>query len=180
MTIYYTGRGDRGSSSAIGGAKLDKDDMLFDFLGEIDELNSYIAVCLLYANKQPVKRYLDAIQDQLFSISAVIANTSNKRGILKARMPKPDILEEGIAELSKGLPELRKFVIPGGSAGSSHLHVARSIARRAERKLVSLHKKQNLYGDAIKYMNRLSSFLFVAALYMNHIEKTKEKNPKYS
>jgi cob(I)alamin adenosyltransferase len=180
MTIYYTGKGDKGYSSTIGGVRLDKDDLLLDLLGEIDELNSYLAVCQLYANKQPLKKYIDIIQDNLFSMSAVIANTYSKQGIGKAKMPKPDILEEGIAKFSKGLPELKKFVIPGGTISASHLHVARSIARRVERKMVSLNKKQDIYEDAIKYVNRLSSFLFVAALYMNNINGVKEKNPRYS
>lgn len=179
MTQYYTGKGDKGLSSIIGGVKLSKDDVLFDLLGDLDELNSYLAVSLQYINDREIKKDIDTIQDQLFSISAIVASTYIRK-ILKTKVPSPDVLEEGISRLGKELPELRKFVIPGGSEASSHLHVARSVARRTERRLVSLHKRLRLTDDTIKYMNRLSSYLFVAALYMNHVNKIKEKNPRYS
>lgn len=179
MTTYYTGKGDHGSSNSIGGARLYKDDTLFNILGDMDELNSYIAVSLLYIKEKKIRKDLDLIQDQLFSISAILASTYSNANIKKVRVPGVGTLESEINRLDKELPELRKFVIPGGSKASSYLHVARAIARRVERKLVSFSKKHRLDDGILKYANRLSSFLFVAALYMNHVDKIKEKSPRY-
>ncbi len=179
MTIFYTGNGDNGSTSAIGGPRTRKDDILFDLLGDIDELNSQLAVCILYINDEKLRESFETIQDNLFSMSAIIANASNGRNLDKVSMPKPDMLESEIKRIGKDLPELKKFIIPGGCAASSHLHVARSVARRTERKLTSFSKDHKINDNAMAYMNRLSSFLFVAALYMNHINKVGESNPRY-
>lgn len=180
MTTYYTGKGDEGSSSPIGGAKLYKDDTLFNILGDIDELNSYIAVSLLYINDKEIRKDLDLVQDQLFSISAILASTYSNADIKKVKVPDVNILESEIARMDKELPPLKKFVIPGGGQAASYLHFARALARRVERKMVSLNKEHKLDDGMLKYANRLSSFLFVAALYANHKEKIKEKNPTYS
>lgn len=179
MTLYYTGKGDKGKSGVIGGASLDKDDALFDLVGNIDELNSYIAVCLLHVEDKQIKEDLDIIQDNLFSISAIIANSQNSHEISKIKVPTPELIEKEIARMGEQLPELTKFVMPGGCAASSHLHVARAIARRTERKLVSFAKAHGSDLQLSPYMNRLSSFLFVSALYLNHENKVEERNPKY-
>lgn len=182
MTVYYTGKGDKGSSTAIGSASINKDDPLFDILGNLDELNSILAVCSCYVADVPTKTSLGIVQDNLFSISAIIANSYNKTDTVSGKLEVPDtrILEESINEMSKELPELKKFVIPGGCKAASYLHVARSIARKTERRLVSFHKTHNVDERVLAYVNRLSSFLFVAALYLNHKEDVNEKNPTYS
>ncbi|MGD0510502.1 MAG: cob(I)yrinic acid a,c-diamide adenosyltransferase [Candidatus Micrarchaeaceae archaeon] len=179
MTIYYTGNGDKGKSGLIGGALLDKDDTLFDLIGNIDELNSYIAVCLLHVEDKQIIEDLDLIQDNLFSISAVVANSQNSHEISKVKVPTPELIEKEIARMGADLPELKKFVIPAGCAASSHLHVARAIARRTERNLVRFAKAHGSDLGLSPYMNRLSSFLFVSALYINHTAKVEERNPRY-
>ncbi len=179
MTVYYTKRGDGGTSSAMGGDLLYKDDILFDILGDMDELNSCIAVSLQYIRKPEIKKDLHLVQDNLFSISAIVANTYATKNIRMVKAPDAAFLEREIARLGRELPELKKFVIPGGSKASSYLHVARSVARRTERKLVALHKKRKLDSNIIRYANRLSSFLFVLALYLNHASRIRERNPEY-
>jgi cob(I)alamin adenosyltransferase len=179
MSTYYTGKGDKGVSSLLGANEISKDDLIFDLLGDIDELNSYIAVCLPYIKDYRIRKDLDLIQDNLFSISAITANINGKAKLKSVKVPNVSILESEIKRLDKHLPQLRKFVIPGGSNASAHLHFARSISRRVERRFVSLQKKNKLNPNILKYMNRLSSFLFVAALYTNHVNRVGEKNPKY-
>ena len=179
MTVYYTGNGDRGSSGLIGGKSLDKDAVLFDLIGNIDELNSQLALCILHVKDNDIQKDLDTVQDNLFSISAILANSYSQQEISKITIPRFEVLEEEIKRMGGQLPELRKFVIPGGSAASCHLHLARAIARRAERKLVTFNKIRAVDQGISTYMNRLSSFLFVCALYSNHTEKIAEKNPKY-
>jgi cob(I)alamin adenosyltransferase len=180
MTVYYTRNGDKGSSGVIGGTTLDKDHLIFEILGDMDELNSWIAVSLHYINNKRTKKSLETIQDNLFSISAILASSYAKsKNSRIPNLPDPKILEDEIAYMGKALPPLTKFVIPGGGKGASYLHVARTISRRAERKLVALNRKQILDNGLLRYANRLSSFLFVAALYENHLKKIKEKNPKY-
>ena len=180
MTVYYTGNGDKGSSSIIADKSASKDDIMFDALGDIDELNSCLSVCMLYISDDKLKEDLDTLQDNLFSISALLANIHNKNAE-KANVKLPDsvFLENEINRMGKTLPELKNFVMPGGSKASSYLHVARSIARRAERKTVSLSKQYSIDDNVLKYLNRLSSFLFVAALYLNYKNGIEEKNPRY-
>ncbi|MDE1871142.1 MAG: cob(I)yrinic acid a,c-diamide adenosyltransferase [Candidatus Micrarchaeota archaeon] len=179
MTLYYTGRGDGGSSNLIGGPPIAKDDPVFDIIGDMDELNSFIGVAMLYVNDTAIMRDLTTIQDDIFSISAMLANMRGSTSIEKLRVPETKMLEDEMARLGKSLPELRKFVLPGGSRPSSYLHVARAIARRVERRLVAFRKVHELDNGMVKYANRLSSFLFVAALYMNSEESISEKNPEY-
>jgi cob(I)alamin adenosyltransferase len=179
MTQYYTGKGDKGTSNTIRGTSISKDSPVFTLLGDLDELNSYLAVSLLHVNDRIIGKDIREIQDQIFSISAFIASFPDEEIITKIRIPGTEMLESEISRMGNELPELRKFVIPGGTAASAHLHVARSIARRTERGLVSYSKEHKLDGKIIKYMNRLSSFLFVSALYANYKEKVGEKNPEY-
>lgn len=179
MTTYYTGKGDSGVSSLGGGSALPKDEIVFSVLGEMDELNSFIGLALLSIKNDLIKHDLQKVQDNLFSISAVFTGSYNNETAGKAKVPDTGRLEQSIEKLSKELPELKKFVVPGGSINSCHLHICRAISRRVERSLVALHRSNNFDESIIKYFNRLSSFLFVAALYENYAIGMKERNPEY-
>ncbi|MGI0100304.1 MAG: cob(I)yrinic acid a,c-diamide adenosyltransferase [Candidatus Micrarchaeaceae archaeon] len=180
MSIYYTGNGDKGTSSSIGSGDMSKDDVIFYALGSLDELNSNIGVSLLYVKDSRISGFLRIVQDNIFSIAAIIGDvynrTSNSAGV---KVPDMLFMEEAIEELAGELPELKKFVMPVGSAAASYLHVARAVARRAERDAISLRKRREFSVGIIKYLNRLSSFLFVAALYENSINGRAESNPTY-
>lgn len=179
MTTYYTGRGDSGTSNILGGSAMGKDDPVFDAIGEMDELNSFIGISLLYVTDNMIVKDLTEIQDNIFSISAMLANINGSVTIGKLKVPSTEMLEREIARIGATLPELKEFVLPRGGKSASYLHAARAIARRAERKLVSFRKIREFDDGIIKYVNRLSSFLFVAALYVNNSEHVSERNPDY-
>lgn len=180
MAKFYTGAGDGGSTGTLTGRRLAKDDKLIDAIGCADELNSYIGVCILYLREEKIVSELRRIQNDLFIIGANLASlgySGVKKPILDEKPLKR--LETGVDALSKDLPELRQFVIPGGSAGAAHLHVARSISRRMERAIVTAANQYNLDRSIIAYANRLSSYLFVASLYVNRAESAGERHPTY-
>jgi cob(I)alamin adenosyltransferase len=120
------------------------------------------------------------VQNDLFVIGANLASLSNP-ALKKAIMPPESVarLERAIEPMAAKLPELKQFVLPGGNEGATHLHVARSIARRAERRIVKVAEKHNLDDAVVAYVNRLSSLLFVAALYLNYSEGIDEEHPTY-
>lgn len=180
-TRYYTGAGDGGETGVGGGARVAKSSALVEAIGNVDELNSYLGVCLFYIRDEAVRGALCGIQNELFIIGAGLASATGREGD-KTALDSEAVarLEEQIRRLSSGLPELRQFVMPRGCEAAAHLHVARALARRAERRIVAAAAG----GDApdrrvIAYVNRLSSFLFVAALYLNRIEGTEEEHPTY-
>jgi cob(I)alamin adenosyltransferase len=182
MTIYYTGSGDDGSTGVMGKGRVQKDSCMTVALGEIDELNSVVGVAIANTSDDYINRMLNVIQNKLFVIGAEISAS-----IEGGAKPKTSISEETIKDLEKQideigatLPELKKFVLPGGSISSAYLHLARSVARRAERATVALSKDTKINPNILKYLNRLSSFFFATALYVNKKEGIDETNPAYS
>jgi len=183
MARFYTGAGDSGHSGLIGGNRLPKSSDIFEAIGSVDELNSAIGVSITNSTDDHLADMLQNVQNKLFIIGAELA--SNAHGSAKpakaigAESVKE--LENGIEELSGTLPELKKFVLPGGSVSGSYLHLSRSICRRAERAVIRANGEANAAADAeaVRYLNRLSSFLFVAALYINKKEGVEEQNPTY-
>ncbi|MDE1761574.1 MAG: cob(I)yrinic acid a,c-diamide adenosyltransferase [Candidatus Micrarchaeota archaeon] len=180
MTIYYTRKGDKGETSAMGGKKFPKDDVLMHAVGDVDELNSQIGVSLFYVREDDVREVLKMIQNDLFSIGAILAS-SGRANLTKAKITKKSVqmLEKAIDSMDAKLPQLRKFVLPAGSEESSHLHLARSVARRAERSVFAASKKHKAPQEVLSYLNRLSSYLFTAALYLNFRNGVEESNPMY-
>ncbi|MGC8587338.1 MAG: cob(I)yrinic acid a,c-diamide adenosyltransferase [Candidatus Micrarchaeia archaeon] len=183
MPKFYTGNGDSGSTGLLGVANVQKSNPIVSAIGDIDELNSSIGMARFYVHNEFVRKELTAIQNDLFSIGAMMASA------LAVNIPNKVVfgeeatkrLEDAIAEMSSKLPELKEFVLPGGCEGSVHLHVSRAIARRAERSLVAAAEiyKGKIDANLIKYVNRLSSFLFAAALYLNNVEGIDEMHPVY-
>ncbi len=179
-TVYYTGKGDKGTTNLIGAGSIPKDNPLFFAIGTIDELNSSIGTALFYIHNEQVRGKLEAVQNDLFILGAELASSLAKTGsIKKLGESNTKRLESEIDELGGSLPELKKFVLPNGCEGAVHLHVARAIARRTERELVVASKGYSISPDILKYINRLSSFLFVAALYLNKLEGIDERHPDY-
>ncbi|MDE1855727.1 MAG: cob(I)yrinic acid a,c-diamide adenosyltransferase [Candidatus Micrarchaeota archaeon] len=180
MTKYYTGKGDKGTTSIMGGTALPKDDVLVDAIGDVDELNSQVGAALFYVRDDEMRKQLKVIQNELFTIGALLA-AADSENFSKAKVSEAQIerLESEINSMGDKMPELTKFVLPDGTEEAVHLHVARSVARRAERKIVSATKKYKIDGHVPTYMNRLSSFLFTAALYLNHKSGVEESNPIY-
>ena len=180
MTKYYTGKGDSGNTSIMSGASLPKSDILIDAIGDVDELNSQIGAALFYVRDDELRKQLKLIQNELFSIGALLASAETKE-FGKAKIEKKQIerLEREIDLMGGRMPELKKFVLPDGSEEAVHIHLARSVARRAERKVSGASQKYKINENVIAYLNRLSSFLFTAALYLNYKNGIEESNPVY-
>ena len=176
----YTRTGDRGKTSLFSGKRVYKDNLRVEAYGTIDELNSVIGVAVSYIKVGKIKkdarqlrRVLLGIQSDLFYIGSYLADL-------------PDIIDdinltERVEEAEKSvdyflavLPPITNFVLPGGGSLGAFLHLARTVARRAERQLVKLSGKEKVDERAIKYINRLSDLLYAAARFANNLEKVKE------
>jgi cob(I)alamin adenosyltransferase len=171
----YTKTGDSGKTSLIGGTKVLKSHLRIEAYGTVDELNSYIGLCKDLLTDSHGISMLQEIQDRLFTIGSSLACDPDK----EPKMKIPDLREEDILLLENEmdnmttvLPEMRSFILPGGHPHISHLHIARCICRRAERCCVRLEPEQELEQVVIKYLNRLSDYLFILARYTAHLLHT--------
>jgi cob(I)alamin adenosyltransferase len=174
----YTKTGDDGTTSLIGGTKVPKSHLRIEAYGTVDEINSYIGLCKDLLTEIQSKTILQEIQDRLFTIGSSLACDPIKAP--KMRIPdlkESDVtlLEKEIDKMNKILPEMKSFILPGGHITVSHLHIARCICRRAERCCVRL-ELESLEVDPIiiKYLNRLSDYLFMLARFVAQQVKAEE------
>lgn len=168
----YTKTGDKGTTSLIGGTKVPKSHMRIEAYGTVDELNSYIGLCKDLLEDEHSQKILLEIQDRLFTIGSSLACDPIK----EPRMRIPDLretdvvlLEKEMDRMSESIPPMKSFVLPGGHKTVSHLHIARCVARRAERCCVRL-ELESLEVDALllKYLNRLSDYLFILSRFATY------------
>ncbi len=174
----YTKTGDAGNTSLIGGTKVPKSHIRIETYGTIDELNSHIGFCRDQLQDEPSRTMLREIQDRLFTIGSSLACDPEREPLMKIPdLKESDItlLESEIDRMNDILPSMRSFILPGGHLAVSSLHIARCICRRAERLCVQLHQ-DHLYIDplVIKYLNRLSDYLFVLSRYTGHLLEVEE------
>jgi cob(I)alamin adenosyltransferase len=176
LSRIYTRTGDDGTTALGTGERRPKDDLRIEAIGAVDEANSAVGLARVTTATDLECARVDAmllcIQNDLFDLGADLSvplNPSADSQSLRIIQSQVDRLERSIDELNAELTPLRSFVLPGGSPASAALHLARTITRRAERLLVSLAATQGevVGGPALKYVNRLSDFLFVAARYAN-------------
>jgi len=166
----YTRGGDLGESSLTGGSRRSKADARFAALGAVDEANSAIGLARLEADAD-LDAMLGRIQNDLFDLGADLstpdesgkADPSSSRSALRIVAAQVERLEREIDAMNAGLAPLTSFVLPGGTRLAAHLHLARAIVRRAERKMVALAAKESVSPEALRYINRLSDHLFVMA-----------------
>ena len=176
---YYTGKGDKGETDTMGFGRISKGTQMAGLLGDIDELNSAIGVSAANTTDEHISDILKTLQDKLFKAGADAASSDANKAAKRITESDVKWLEEQTDDIGAKLPELKKFVLPGGSASGSYLHLARSVARRAERSAVLLSEKQKLNPNLLAFLNRVSSLLFVCALYMNKKEGIEESHPAY-
>lgn len=159
----YTKTGDLGETSLLGGTRISKGELQIESFGTVDELNSYMGLIRDQIWKIPVVNELIEIQDRLFTIGSHLANDKNKSGIKLPEITDLDVerLEKEIDEMNESLPPMTAFVLPGGHTTVSYTHIARCICRRVERQVVRLSKVWEVDPIIIKYLNRLSDYLFV-------------------
>jgi cob(I)alamin adenosyltransferase len=168
----YTKTGDLGKTSLIGGTKVPKSHIRIDTYGTVDELNSWIGVVGDYSAEVHTRTILKEIQDRLFTVGSSLACDPDKEPLMKI----PDLKEEDITFLEREidhmndvLAPMKFFVLPGGHLAVSQTHIARCVCRRAERCCVNM-QEQDLFVDplVIKYLNRLSDYLFVLSRFFSH------------
>jgi cob(I)alamin adenosyltransferase len=168
LTKIYTRTGDDGTTGMADGSRVSKDDLLVHAIGEIDELNSQLAVLVNHVPDNFVGA-IKTIQNELFNVGAEL--TMNEAMIKQEHV---DWLEAALDKLNAELLPLKEFILPGGGLAASHCHVSRSVCRRVERTLVSLDK-QDVLSDYLKsYINRLSDYLFVLARAISKAEGESE------
>jgi cob(I)alamin adenosyltransferase len=168
----YTKTGDSGTTALFGGTRVPKDHIRIESYGTVDELNSYIGLIRDQEINQQYKDILIEIQDRLFTVGAILATPPEKEvmkngelrlqklGIIESDI---ELLETEIDTMEDSLPQMTHFVLPGGHTTVSYCHLARCVCRRAERLAVHLNHEEPIDAIAIKYLNRLSDYLFVLA-----------------
>lgn len=181
MVKIYTRTGDKGKTSLYGGERVHKTHLRVEAYGTVDELSAAIGVAIAETqnsklktknHKSKIKSELENIQSDLFKVAAVLANpSSSKPPQMSGRV---EHFEKLIDEMTKQLPELRNFILPGGGKAGSLLHQARTICRRSERRIVELMQEEHIPSEILVYMNRLSDLLFTMARFVNHKEKHRE------
>jgi cob(I)alamin adenosyltransferase len=166
----YTRTGDTGETGLFDGRRVSKSDLRVDAYGEVDELNAAIGVVLAGGVDPDVSAMLQAVQRDLFAVGGRLADPSRRVAERVEKMSVGTVevarLEQWIDQLESELAPLRRFILPGGSAAGSALHLARTICRRAERRIVMLGAGE-VPPELLAYVNRLSDFLFVAARAVN-------------
>ncbi len=166
----YTKTGDGGETSLFGGKRLPKHHLRIESYGTVDELNSHLGLVRDQLTDDPLRAQLIEIQNRLFTIGANLASDPSKE------MSTPDLteadielLEQWMDEMDEELPALKNFILPGGHVAVSSCHVARCVCRRAERLVVALSNDESVDLILIKYLNRLSDYLFILSRMIGHI-----------
>ncbi len=169
----YTKKGDKGQTSLIGGTRVGKHHIRIEAYGTVDELNSHIGLLRDQKTDEHTVKILLEIQDRLFTIGAALASDPEKsktRGERSRSMKIPDLKDK----MNNALPEMRSFVLPGGHTTVSFCHIARCVCRRAERKTTLLSESSFVPEIIIKYLNRLSDYLFVLCRKLSQDLNAKE------
>jgi cob(I)alamin adenosyltransferase len=173
----YTKTGDRGDTRLFDGTRVRKNDDRVEAYGDVDELNSVIGASASFLQDSVLMEMLAEIQKDLFSVGAQLADPKSKERAssrFQVSRSRIEALEKAIDTFETELPQLRQFILAGGGHGGAMLHLARTVCRRAERRVVSLSERVEVHPDVIEYLNRLSDFLFVIARVVNHREGKQE------
>lgn len=169
MTRIYTRTGDGGETGLIGGQRVSKDHLRVEAYGTLDELNSALGAARAVLEDLEVASVVEQIQHSLFALGAEIASpAADAVHIPHCTSQQVEGLEAWIDHFEAALPPLRAFILPGGNRVGSLLHLARTISRRAERRIVTLAGAEALNPEILRYLNRLSDLLFVLARTVNH------------
>lgn len=167
----YTATGDRGTTSLVGGKRISKDDIRIEAYGAVDELNSHLGLIasLVKPDDPTIYSHILSIQHRLFDIGAALATYTTEgesapRGVSDHEVTR---LETWIDIIDSELPSLKNFILPGGTIASSHAQIARTVCRRAERRIITLAASSSVSPTILRYVNRLSDYLFAIARRLN-------------
>ena len=169
LSRIYTKSGDGGETGLGDGTRVPKDSSRVEAFGQVDELNALLGVLFATCPDAPDAALLRTIQNDLFDVGGDLCfpMTDGETGNLRVTAAQGERLEHAIDKWNAGLEPLRSFVLPGGSAASGWLHLARTVCRRAERTVVTLSHKEAVNPQVVIYLNRLSDLLFVLARVAN-------------
>lgn len=167
----YTKTGDDGTTSLFDGTRVTKDHERVDLYGAIDELNACLGLAASFLSDEKLKGDLFEVQKDLFALGAHLANPAHKKQKAKSDFGDDKVikLETQIDAMEEKLRPMTGFILPGGHSAAAALHVSRTICRCAERKLVKFNRTEKLDPLFLKFLNRLSDYLFVAARFANHL-----------
>jgi cob(I)alamin adenosyltransferase len=176
LVRIYTRTGDKGETGLVGGSRVSKDSVRVDAYGSVDELNSVLGVVRAFLNDTELDGLLAELQSDLFVVGADLASTpqSQQRSIPRISKEKIEAMEKTIDKFEGELSPLKAFILPSGGVAGSLLHNARTVARRAERRMVTLSRTEPINEQLLPYMNRLSDLLFVMARTANRRENKPE------
>jgi cob(I)alamin adenosyltransferase len=167
LTRIYTGGGDAGETSLGDGSRISKLDSRIAAYGTVDELNSALGLVLATDTPGEIRPVLERVQNELFDLGADISVPLEREGRLRVTEEQVRALERDCDRLNASLPELKSFVLPGGSEVAARLHLARTICRRAEREALAAAREHELDQAVLVYLNRLSDLLFILARVAN-------------
>ncbi len=172
----YTKTGDKGTTMLFGGDRVPKNHPRLNAYGTVDELNSHIGLALAFVKDEKLRKILFKLQNNLFDLGGDLATPLENTKVKIKRIDDSYIkeLEKIIDETQSVLPELKVFILPGGTAAAGHLQVARTVCRKAERETVTLAENEEINANTIVYLNRLSDLLFVLSRYANFVENVPE------
>lgn len=171
----YTKTGDAGETGLVGGKRMSKQTALFEAIGDVDELNASVGLCMRACAHQELGHVLAQIQRTLFEVGAELATPQESRFVNETLSDSHvEYLERSIDGQTEALPALKNFVLPGGSELAARLHMARSVCRRAERAVVGIANEGGVRPVVMRYLNRLSDWLFVAARTANRLENVED------
>jgi len=179
MARLYTRTGDAGTTGLLGPKRFPKDDPRIEAIGTVDELNAAIGVTLAAQKEKRIREALLKVQDDLFTVGAELAVPWQRKaeGLPQVTADHVSRLEAVMEAFDAG--RVREFVLPRGSEALTRLHWARTVARRAERRVVALSRHDAVNPDLLRYMNRLSSLLYQMAVWVQRRERRRPEHPTY-
>ena len=179
ITKVYTKTGDKGETSLVGGVRVSKSNPRVEAYGDVDEMNSLIGLVRAKLQDREIDEVLALIQNDLFTLGSDLASPA---GIEAPRITDSFVssLEEITDRFLEQLEPLKEFILPGGSESGAALHFARTVARRAERRVVALAELEDVNPETITYINRVSDLLFILAMVVNKRESAPEKMTDFS
>jgi len=180
MAKLYTRRGDAGQTGLLGPERVSKDDPRVEAMGAVDELNAVIGLAMAAQRERRIRDLLSKVQDDLFTVGAELAMT---RSSAKSKVPQITAvhvarLEDAIGAFDVG--KITEFILPRGPEALVRLHWARTVARRAERRVVGLSRRDELNPELLRYMNRLSSLLYQMSVWAQRRQRKKPEHPTYA
>lgn len=164
LSKIYTRTGDDGTTGLGDGSRVDKDSLRVEAFGTVDELNSTMGVVLSLPLPEEIHALLTGVQHDLFDLGGEIS-VPGRTALDEAYVTR---LENELDTLNTQLSPLKEFILPGGTAAAAACHLARTVCRRAERRVISLRRREDINPAVVHYLNRLSDLLFVVARYLNH------------